>query len=135
MNPKVNQVVEIIVEEDSEYESTYTSFIQEDIINEYENSGRYKNTSFEEYTEILKDHYSDVFGRKVDIRPNTSYNIGTNGKNELGRQGQIRQRAHYNFEDEQNRAGNHSESGESTKGIKRSISENNEMSSNDGIFC
>lgn len=42
IKPKINRIVEVSVKEDSDSENTYASFVQEDIINEYEKNRKYE---------------------------------------------------------------------------------------------
>lgn len=109
-NPKVNRIVEVNVTEDSEYETTYTSFVQEDIINEYERKQKYAGTSFEDFARVTRSFISDDFGREVIIREYKEEDSVANRKNGLARKGQVRQRAYYNFENEQDGRGNTGES-------------------------
>lgn len=123
MNPKVNRIVEVVVEEDSDIEVTYTSFIQEDIINEYETNDRYKNTSIEEYTAALQNYYSNATGRQVNITTDNGYSDKANGRNGVVGKRQVRERANYHFEDEQDGTANTAESREGKGRTQYSVSE------------
>ena len=115
LSPRITQVVTVEVEEDSKYEDTYTSYVQEDLI-KYETDRRYANISFEEYSETRRHHYAEMLDREIVIRRGETSNYGSSRKNGLGGQVQVRKRLEYHFGDQQDGTGDYSESGGSTEG-------------------
>ena len=101
MNPKINTVVTIDVEEYRDIESTYTSFAQEDII-KYERNKKYKETELREFTQSYAEMYGNYFGRQINIEIWNPEDSATNrGTGKSRGQGEVRKPVNYHFGDEQ----------------------------------